>query len=92
MGKTVFLELNLAVVYGFGLIILAVVRVDHNLICTRFEKVEGSTRGWRRMITKPADRGWSIRHLCVVRAHLVLLASDTRRKATLLPGVQFIRR
>ena len=39
MGETVFLGLNLAVVYGFGLIILAIVMgLIYNAMCTRLEK------------------------------------------------------
>ncbi len=38
MGEQVFLGLNLAVVYGFGLIILAIVMgVIYNHICTKME-------------------------------------------------------
>ena len=38
MGQVVFAGLNLAVVYGFGLIILAIVMgLIYNVICTRAE-------------------------------------------------------
>lgn len=39
MGETIVLDLNLAVVYGFGLIILAIVMgLIYNVICTNYEK------------------------------------------------------
>lgn len=38
MGKIVFAEQNLAVVYGFGLIILAIVMgIVYNWVCTGYE-------------------------------------------------------
>lgn len=39
MGEKVLLGLNLAVVYGFGLIVLAIIMgLIYNAICTRYEK------------------------------------------------------
>lgn len=39
MSNIVFLELNLAVTYGFGLIILAIIMgLIYNWRCTKFEK------------------------------------------------------
>ena len=39
MSKIVFLELNLAVTYGFGLIVLAIIMgLIYNWRCTKFEK------------------------------------------------------
>ena len=39
MSNIVFLELNLAVTYGFGLIVLAIIMgLIYNWRCTKFEK------------------------------------------------------
>ena len=39
MGQTVILDLNLAVVYGFGLIIFAIVLgLIYNAVCNRYEQ------------------------------------------------------
>ncbi|NDJ78977.1 MAG: DUF485 domain-containing protein [Chloroflexi bacterium] len=39
MSETIIFDLNLAVVYGFGLIMLAIVMgLIYNAICTRYEK------------------------------------------------------
>lgn len=39
MGEEIALGLNLAIVYGFGLIVLAVIMgLLYNVICTRYEK------------------------------------------------------
>jgi uncharacterized membrane protein (DUF485 family) len=38
MGKTVFAGVNLAVIYGFGLIVLAIIMgIIYNAICTAYE-------------------------------------------------------
>ena len=46
MAKTVFAELNLAVVYGFGLILLAfIMGIIYNHLCTKKEnEMEGSEK------------------------------------------------
>ncbi|MBN2305548.1 MAG: DUF485 domain-containing protein [Anaerolineae bacterium] len=39
MSETIVLGLNLAVVYGFGLIVLAIIMgLVYNAVCTRYEK------------------------------------------------------
>ena len=39
MSEPIVLDLNLAVVYGFGLIVLAIIMgLIYNAICTRYEK------------------------------------------------------
>lgn len=39
MGETIFLDLNLAVVYGFGLIVLAIIMgLIYNAICSHYEQ------------------------------------------------------
>lgn len=46
MGETIFLDLNLAVIYGFGLIILAIVMgLIYNAICSRYEKQLNTPEG-----------------------------------------------
>ena len=46
MGKTVAFGLNLAVTYGFGLIILAIIAgIVYNAVCTRKEKELETTGG-----------------------------------------------
>ena len=50
MGREILLGLNLAVVYGFGLIIVAIILgLIYNAICTRIEhKLNGPTGGDRQ--------------------------------------------
>lgn len=53
MGTRIFLGLNLAVVYGFGLIILAIIMgVIYNRICTKMED-----RMNKEPETEPGDKG-----------------------------------
>ena len=46
MSETVIFDLNLAVIYGFGLILLAIIMgLIYNVICTRYEKLLNTKRG-----------------------------------------------